>query len=248
MEQVSVDIKMRMVFSLPGKPRGRGIVERFFATLNQLLLCDLPGYMPSGQYPPKPPTLKLNELDVYIKEFFIEKFNRRIHAETNMEPQERWEKGSFIPRLPQSLEQLDLLLLTEAKSRKIHPDGIHFQKFKYIDTTLAAYVGEEVTIRYDPRDMAEIKVYYRNSFLCRAVSQILARDTISLKEIIRARNARKKQLRGAIKCRSEMVDLLLAAHNEAPVDYADFAKNDTKIAKEDRKKDNKTKLKRYYNE
>ena len=38
LEQVSVDLKMQLVFSLPGAPRGRGKIERFFATVNQLLL------------------------------------------------------------------------------------------------------------------------------------------------------------------------------------------------------------------
>jgi hypothetical protein len=33
--------------------------------------------------------------------------------------------------------------------------GIHYQGFRYRDTTLAAYVGEDVIIRYDPRDMAD---------------------------------------------------------------------------------------------
>jgi hypothetical protein len=42
-----------------------------------------------------------------------------------------------------------------AKPRRIHPYGIHFQGFRYLDTTLAAYVGEDVIIGYDPRDMAE---------------------------------------------------------------------------------------------
>lgn len=31
-EQVCADLKIRMVFSLPGKPRGRGRIERFFRT------------------------------------------------------------------------------------------------------------------------------------------------------------------------------------------------------------------------
>ena len=63
--------------------------------------------------------------------------------------------------MPDSLEQLDLLLLTVAKPRKIHPDGIHFQGLRYLDPVLAAYVGETVIIRYDPRDMAEIRVFHR---------------------------------------------------------------------------------------
>ena len=96
------------------------------------------------------------------------------------------------PRLPDSLEQLDLLLLTVAKPRRVHQDGIHFQGFRYLDTTLAAYVGEDVTIRYDPRDMAELRIYFGDMFLCRAINPELAGETIGLKDIIRARNQRRE--------------------------------------------------------
>ena len=59
MEQVSADIKMQLVFSIPGRPRGRGKIERFFETVNQLFLCDLPGYTLDGKFPPGGATLTL---------------------------------------------------------------------------------------------------------------------------------------------------------------------------------------------
>lgn len=43
LEQVAIDLKMELVFSAIGVPRGRGKVERFFQTVNQLLLEKLPG-------------------------------------------------------------------------------------------------------------------------------------------------------------------------------------------------------------
>ena len=72
--------------------------------------------------------------------------------------------------MPESLEALDLLLIMVAKSRMVRRDGVHFQGLRYIDPTLAAYGGEPVTIRYDPRDIAEIRVFHRNRFLCRAIN------------------------------------------------------------------------------
>jgi hypothetical protein len=60
------------------------------------------------------------------------------------------------------------LLLPVAKNRKVRPDVIHFQGLRYLDLTLAAYVGESVIIRYDPWDMAEIRIFHDNRFLCRA--------------------------------------------------------------------------------
>jgi Integrase core domain len=49
--QVCADLKMVLVFSEPGMPRGRGKIERFFRTVNQRLLCGLPGYTPGGAPP-----------------------------------------------------------------------------------------------------------------------------------------------------------------------------------------------------
>jgi len=47
-EQAAADLKMQLIFSGVGKPRGRGKIERFFETLTQVLLTRLPGYAPTG--------------------------------------------------------------------------------------------------------------------------------------------------------------------------------------------------------
>jgi putative transposase len=123
---------------------------------------------------------------------------------------------------------LDLLLLTVAKRRKVRPDGIHFQGMRYLDLTLAAYVGESVIIRYDPRDMAEIRVFHDHRFLCRAICAELAGETISLRDIIRARNRRPRDLRQTLQERARMVDVLLEArrgetHMDDPTPTPDTA-------------------------
>jgi putative transposase len=132
-----------------------------------------------------------------------------------MPPQARWAAGGFLPRLPESLEQLDLLLLTVAKSRKVRQDGIHFQGLCYLDMTLAAYVGEHVIIRYDPRDRAEICVFHNHRFLCRAICAELAGETIALREIIQARTHRRKTLRHTLHERARTVEAFLEAHRAA---------------------------------
>jgi putative transposase len=54
LQQVAVDLKMRLVFSTPGKPQGRGKVERFFRTVNEMFLCDLEGYKRRSRRNPIP--------------------------------------------------------------------------------------------------------------------------------------------------------------------------------------------------
>ena len=202
---------MALVFSEPGMPRGRGKIERFFRTVNQMLLCGLPGYTPAG-LPSDHAVLTVSAFEAKLQHFILDQYHQRPHSETGEPPQARWEGGGFLPRLPESLEQLDLLLLTVAKSRKVRPDGIHFQGLRYLDLTLAAYVGESVIIRYDPRDMAEIRIFHDNRFLCRAICAELAGETISLRDIIRARNRRRRDLRQTLQERSRMVEALLEAH------------------------------------
>ncbi|WP_026041263.1 Mu transposase C-terminal domain-containing protein [Arthrobacter sp. TB 23] len=63
-----------------------------------------------------------------------------------------WVGDGWLPRLPATIDELNLLLLTVAKPRIVHRDGVHFKGLRYISPLLAAYVGEPVIVRYDPRD------------------------------------------------------------------------------------------------
>jgi len=216
LEQVSADLDMALVFSEPGMPRGRGKIERFFRTVNQMLLCGLPGYTLAG-LPPDHAVLTVSAFEAELERFILDQYHQHPHSETGEPPQARWEGGGFLPRLPESLEQLDLLLLTVAKSRKVRPDGIHFQGLRYLDLTLAAYVGEAVIIRYDPRDMAEIRIFHDHRFLCRAICTELAGESISLRDIMQARNRRRRELRHTLQDRARTVETLLALHRgDAP--------------------------------
>ena len=66
-----------------------------------------------------------------------------------------------------------------------------------------------MTLRFDPRDMGEIRVFHDQGFLCRAISAELAGETVPLREIIRARNRRRRDLRAVIRDRQEAVETLL---------------------------------------
>ena len=211
LEQVCADIKIQAIFSLVGQPRGRGRIERFFNTVNQLLLARLPGYAPAGFATQVTPGLDLQGFTQAFAHFVLHEYHQTPHSATGVAPQARWSANGFLPQLPVSLEQLDLLLLTVAKSRRVQQDGVRFQSLRYIDPTLAAYVGEEVTIRYDPRDMAEIRVYHQGRFLCRAVCQELAGETVSLKDIIRARRRRTRDLHQQLAVRQSLIDQVVAS-------------------------------------
>ena len=195
--QVAIDLRIELVHSAVARPQGRGKVERFLGTLATELLPQLPGHLIQGR-PATAPQLTLAQLDAAIGCHISGTHHARAHSETGRAPQQAWLGGGWLPRMPESLEDLDLLLVMVAKPRTVHRDGIRFQGLRYSDPTLAAYVGEPVTIRYDPRDLGEVRVFHRNRFLCRAICPEHAGEAITLKDIETARRARRRALRGEI--------------------------------------------------
>jgi putative transposase len=208
-EQVAADLKIRLIFSGVARPRGRGKLERFFDSLSQMLLSRLPGY--ARTQADRKAVLTLADLAGEIETYLIGDYLVTPHSTTGQAPQARWEAGGFLPQMPDSLARLDLLLLTVTRTRRVQQDGIRFMGMRYIDPTLAAYVGEEVMLRYDPRDVAEVRVFHQGQFLCRAVCQELAGTTVPLPDIVSARNRRRRELRQTLVDRRRVVDSLLEA-------------------------------------
>lgn len=206
-EQVCIDLKIRLIFSQVAQPRGRGKIERFFRTLNQRLIHTLQAVTQNGT---QKKYISLKSLDTIIYAFIIE-YNHTIHPEIGETPAARWGKNGFLPQLLDSLEYLDLLLLTEAKPRRILRDGIRFQGLRYIDTLLAPYVGETVVIRYSPSNITSIRVFYKGRFLCQPICPELSQLKVGIKEIQQARNARREKLKKEIVERKSLVDAVIEA-------------------------------------
>lgn len=198
LEQAAVDLRVRLIFSAVARPQGRGKVERLFRTINTELLAELPGALRDGT-PTSRPRLSLAELDARIGMHLVGVYNHRIHREIGAAPIDAWRGNGWLPRMPETLEELDLLLVMVAKPRTVHRDGIRFQGLRYFDPTLAGFVGEPVAIRFDPRDMGEVRVFHRNRFLCRAVSPEEAGRSITLKDVQTARAAHRRALRDEIR-------------------------------------------------
>ena len=236
-EKVCASLKIRMVNSIPGRPQGKGRVERFFLTLLQSVLETLPGYAPQGLASATKATLTLAQFSSFIETFILEQYHQTAHSVTGQAPIRRWLGQGFLPQMPTSLEQLDLLLLTVPTLRKVHRDGIYFKGFRYMNTILSAFIGEQVTVRYDPRDIAEIRIFYKGEFICNAICQDIADQIISLKEIKSIRQKHKGQHRKTI---NEAKQLLQNVENNTTGSSAAI-KNGTPTKK-------KRRLKLYKNE
>jgi putative transposase len=220
LEAVAADLKMALIFSQVGRPRGRGKVERLFRTMDEMLFATLPGYAPKVDDPReqremnergrKAACLTLAELDAILRTWLLDTYHRREHTTTHMAPLERWRHSSFIPILPQSEAQLDLLLLQPRRRHKVHQEGITFQKAWYQHALLGDYVGDAVTIRYDPMNLAAIRVYVPDTvceerFLCQAQCVERGGEAVSLQEVVAARTKRRKRVGKALRERERVV-------------------------------------------
>lgn len=196
--QVAADLRMRLIYSAVARPQGRGKIERIFGTINTELLADLPGRLVGGR-PVTAPKLTVSDLDAAIRAFVVGRYNARLHPAIGTTPHVAWVAEGWLPRMPERLEELDELLVMVAQPRVVGRDGIRFGGLRYLDPTLAAFVGERVTIRHDPRDVAEIRVFHRDRFLCRAINAEHADQAVSLRDVQAARKMRRQALRVGIK-------------------------------------------------
>jgi len=195
LERTAVALHIRLIHSTVGRPQGRGKIERFFGTINTEVLAALPGRFGPGIRPPDP-VLDLPSLDHEIGAF-IAIYNDREHSEIGRSPRDAWVADGWLPRMPDTFEELDGLLLTVPKNRFVQRDGIHFQGQRYLSPTLAPFVGRTITIRYDPRDISEIRVYDHDTFICTAIDEDHPNLRLSLRDIEGPR-ARRRELRRTI--------------------------------------------------
>lgn len=153
----------------PHVPEARGVIERFFETLNTRLLAKLPGYTssnPTERNPTAKAELTLTQLVAEI-EAFLEQYHHEGHTETGQAPWAYWEEG-YVEDPPD--ERLLDMLLKEPDTRAVFKEGIKYAGRLYWDTTFSELVGEVVEVRAAPSYSApdELEVYYQKRHICTA--------------------------------------------------------------------------------
>ncbi|MBX9573444.1 MAG: Mu transposase C-terminal domain-containing protein [Candidatus Obscuribacterales bacterium] len=196
-KQIAAELSFRRRKRRGGKPQGGGKIERFFGTVNQVLMSELPGFTPEDD-PPATPGMTIQELQRLFDEWVIDEYMHKVHSETGETPFERWSTHHLHPRLAPSLESLDILLMTIPDTRIVQQDGVHVFNLRYYATEFCGLPGQHVTVRYDPRDISEVLIYLDDKFVCRATCAELAENKPSLKEFMKARNRYKRELRREI--------------------------------------------------
>ncbi|GHO72238.1 hypothetical protein KSD_00090 [Ktedonobacter sp. SOSP1-85] len=167
--------------------------------------------------------MTLEELETILRNWLLETYQKRVHTETQMAPEERWLRSGVLPRLPENEEQLDLLLLHPRRRYKVHQEGIRFEGAWYQHALLGEYVGDAVTIRYDPMCLAAVRVYVadtggRERLLCEAQCVERGGEEMTYQDLVAARTKRRKRVGKVLRERKEVVK-----RYRADVQYAKHA-------------------------
>lgn len=190
LEQVAIELGI--VLHLRRKPSEGGIVERPFGTLNTQFFSSLPGYVSSNvmDRSPKAETeecLTLQQLEQLLVRYIVDHYNRTIDARMGDQSRiGRWESGRIARLRLLGDRELDNCLMRRDR-RVVYRSGyLQFASLTYQGEHLAAYAGESVIIRYDPRDITTIYIYHLNDskevFLTRAHAQGWETEILSYKE------------------------------------------------------------------
>ncbi len=178
---------------LRNRPSEGGIVERPFGTFNTQFFSTLPGYTGSNvqERPPeadKEACLTLQELERLIVAFIVNSYNQKLDARMKNQTRiMRWESGLLTkPKLLDERE-LDICLMKQTRRTVYRGGYIQFGNLTYQSDTLAGCAGDNITLRYDPRNIAQVLVYRneadREVYLGVAQAQDFDGEIISLDEV-----------------------------------------------------------------
>lgn len=170
----------------------RGISERTQGTLNHDLAESLDGksfisIVQRGDYKSiKEANLTLSQVEELITKWIVNIYQHTVHRSLGKKPIDAWNESldAFVPRLPESIKQLDLTL-SYRKTRTITHKGIELNRIPYNNTMLGELrrkIGDtfEATVRWTPSDLTKVYVEIPNSPEFLAVEAINADELAGL--------------------------------------------------------------------
>ena len=157
-----------LTHSAPGRPMGRGKIERVFETIQQQFLAEVAG---DDTCPARHRVKDLDELNELLGAWLRTVYHARAHGETGQAPLARL-AAAGPPALP------DPALLKEAFSwsvirqvRKTATVAVEGNVYS-VDPFLA---GRKIECVFDPFDMTELTVYWQGRKVGKAIPQVIGR-------------------------------------------------------------------------
>jgi putative transposase len=135
---------IRLIHSTPGRPEGRGKIERVFRTVREQLLVELEDRPPAS----------LEDLGRVFQAWVEQVYHRRVHTETRQTPLERF-LAAGPPTLPNELALTGAFRWSERRTvSKTGTVSMHGNTYE-VDAELA---GRQVDLVFDPLQLADVAV------------------------------------------------------------------------------------------
>jgi putative transposase len=159
---------IRLTHSQPGKPAGRGKIEKVFQTIQQQFLVEVTG---DKADPARHPVADLGELNELLDHWVRVVYHQRVHGETGQAPQARYDAaGPAVLPDPALLRQAFAWSAVRLvrKTATVALEGNTYS----VDPFL---VGRKVELVFDPFDLSQLTVYWAGRKVGRAVPQVIGR-------------------------------------------------------------------------
>ncbi len=159
---------IRLVHSRPGRPQGRGKIERFFKTVREQFLVELSTPEALARLDGPEGLRRLNELFAAWVETI---YHRRVHSETGQTPLARF-AAAGPPALPSPALLREAFMWSEHRTvGKTATVSLHGNSYQ-VD---AALVGRRVELVFDPFDLTDIAVRFQGRDVGAAVPHRIGR-------------------------------------------------------------------------
>jgi putative transposase len=162
---------IRLTHSTPGRPQGRGKIERLFLTVREQFLVEITGE--PGQ-PGRRHVTDIGELNRLFTAWAETVYHARVHSETGQAPLQRWADGwaAAPPPLPEPARLHEAFLWSERRTvRKTATVALHGNTYQ-VDPSLA---GRKIELIFDPFDLTSIEVRWQGTPAGQAIPHVIGR-------------------------------------------------------------------------
>jgi putative transposase len=158
---------VKLTHSQPGRPMGRGKVERVIETIQQQFMVEVTG---DERHPARRPVSSLEELNGLLDAWVRTVYHARVHSETGETPQARYAAAGPAAADPGLLRHAFAwsAIRLVRKTATVDLEGNTYS----VDPFLA---GRKVELVFDPFDMTELTVYWQGRKAGKAVPQVIGR-------------------------------------------------------------------------
>ncbi len=171
---------IRLTHSTPGRPQGRGKIERWFRTVDDQFLVEVKDTtaeeLAAQGISQAEALLELNRL---FKGWVETVYHTRIHTETDQTPLERWRTGfdraGTGPQMPAKDDLREAFWWSQFRTVNRKTATVSLLNNKYeVDPVL---VGRRVELLFDPFDLSDITVHFHGKTFAKAVPYLVGRHS-----------------------------------------------------------------------